>query len=160
MVLVKLLLIGLLALPAAEVAAFLLAVALIGWLAAVTLFVVTSMVGIVLLGRSARADLERLRAAVAAEGLRGVHLETPGMATMLAGIMLVLPGFITDVLGAALLLPAFRRWASGRLAHAAERRRTARRDQRIIDLDPAEWQRLPDRHRRRRKPAARSQRSA
>jgi UPF0716 protein FxsA len=151
MALVKSVLIGLLVLPAAEIATFLLVVALIGWLAAATLFVVTSVAGVALLRRSARSDLDRLRVAIATDGLRAVHLETPGMAAMLAGILLVLPGFITDIVGAALLLPAFRRWASGRFARAAERRRTARRGERVIDLHPNEWQRLPDRRRRSRK---------
>lgn len=151
MALVKSALIGVLALPVAEIVVFLLVVALIGWLATLTLFFLTSAVGIVLLRRSARSDFDRLRSAVAADGLRAVHLETPGMAPMAAGILLVLPGFITDLLGATLLLPAARRWLGGRFARAAERRRAARRDTRVIDLDPNEWQRLPDRRRRRRK---------
>jgi UPF0716 protein FxsA len=131
--------------------AFLLVAALIGWLWTVALFVATSVVGMLLLRQSARADIDRLRHAFAQDGLRGLHLETPGMGPVLGGILLVFPGFITDVLGAALYLPALRRWAAGKLATRPPRARRRGRDGRIIDLEPGEWRRLPD-QRRRRKP--------
>ena len=149
MSLVKWVFIGLVALPAVEIAAFILVAALIGWLGAAALLVATSVVGLASLRRTGRSDLDRLRAAVTAHGLRGLHLETPGAATMLGGILLILPGFMTDVLGAALFLPAFRRWTSTRLMVAARRRREARRG--VIDLDPAEWHQITDDRRRRRR---------
>jgi UPF0716 family protein affecting phage T7 exclusion len=145
MSLVKWSFIGLLVLPAAEVAAFLLVAALIGWLAATTLFVATSIIGFILLRRSGRGDLDRLRAAFAQDGIQALHLETPGAAPMLGGILLIFPGFITDILGAALFLPPLRRWAVGRLARAARERRRARRDDHVIDLAPDEWHQIPDR---------------
>ena len=119
MSLVKWTLIGLLVLPAAELLAFLLMAALIGWWWAAGLFIATSIVGVLLLRRFGRADLDRLRTAFARDGIRALHLETPGMATMLGGILLIFPGFITDLLGAALLLPAVRRWAAARFATLA-----------------------------------------
>ena len=73
-----------------------------------------------------RADLDRLRAAFAQDGIRAVHLETPGVATVLGGILLVFPGFITDVLGVALCVPALRRWAAGKLATLRRARAGAR----------------------------------
>jgi UPF0716 protein FxsA len=147
MSLVKWAFIALLLLPAAEVLAFVLVAALIGWLPAVALFITTSVVGVFLLKRSARADFDRLRAAFAREGLRGMRLDTPGAATMLGGILLVFPGFVTDVLGGALLVPALRRWLGRKLASAAQ----ARRDDHVIDLEPGEWHQIPDQRRRRRK---------
>jgi UPF0716 protein FxsA len=144
MSLVKWAIIGLVMLPAAEVLAFLLVAALIGWIWAIILFFATSAAGIMLLRRTARGDFERLRAAVASEGLRGLHLETPGAASMLGGILLACPGFITDVLGAMLFVPGARRWLRTRLALAARRREEARRDPRIIDLEPSEWQQISD----------------
>jgi UPF0716 protein FxsA len=150
MSLVKWAFIGLLVLPAAELATFLLVAALIGWLRTVVLFIATSVIGVMLLQRSGRGNLERLRAAFAQEGIRAVHLETPGVAAMLGGILLVFPGFITDALGAALFLPPLRRWITGMLARSAEtRRRRQRRDAHIIDLEPGEWQQLPDQSRSR-----------
>jgi UPF0716 protein FxsA len=143
--------IGLLLLPAAELLTFVVVAILIGWLAATALFLATSVVGVLLLKRSGRDDLERLRAALAHDGLRALHLDTPGAATMLGGILLVFPGFITDVLGAALFVPGLRRWASGKLASARRARERARQGDHVIDLEPGEWRQIPDRQRRPRK---------
>lgn len=155
MSLVKWTLIGLLVLPAVEVLAFLLIAALIGWWWATGLFIATSIVGVLLLRRFGRADLDRLRAAFARDGIRALHLETPGMATMLAGILLIFPGFITDLLGAALLLPAVRRWAAAKFATLARSSRRTPRDDRVIELEPGEWHQIPDRGRRRRRKSKR-----
>ena len=85
MSLVKWTFIGLIALPAAELLAFVMVASLIGWLRTAALFIATSVVGVLLLRKSGRADLARFRAAFAQQGLRAVHLETPGVATMIAG---------------------------------------------------------------------------
>src|SRR5262245_26511229 len=95
MSLVKWTFIGLLALPAAELLAFLLVAALIGLFWAAALLVATSVVGALLLRRSGRADLERVRAAFAHDGIRAIRLETSGIGPVLGGILLVFPGFIT-----------------------------------------------------------------
>jgi UPF0716 protein FxsA len=129
--------------------------ALIGWFWAVGLFIATSIVGALLLRRFGRADLDRLRTAFARDGIRALHLETPGMATMLGGILLIFPGFITDLLGAALLLPAVRRWAAAKLATFARSSRRTPRDDRVIELEPGEWHQIPDRGRRRRRKSKR-----
>jgi UPF0716 family protein affecting phage T7 exclusion len=68
---------------------------------------------------------------------------------VLGGILLVFPGFITDILGAALYLPAPRRWAAGKLALRPRRTGRRGRDDRVVDLEPGEWRRLPDPRRRR-----------
>ena len=153
MSLVKWTIIGLLVLPAAEFVAFFLVAALIGWLWAAGLFIATSIAGVLLLRRFGRADLDRLRTAFARDGVRALHLDTPGVATMVGGILLIFPGFITDLLGAALLLPAVRRWAAAKFATLA-RRRTPR-DDRVIELEPGEWHQIPDRGRRRRRKSKR-----
>lgn len=153
MSLVKWAFIGLFALPLAELLSFLLVAALIGWFWAAALFIATSVVGVLLLRRSGRSDLDRFRAAFAQDGIRAVHLESPGVAAMLGGILLVFPGFITDLLGAALLVPPLRQWLSRKLAQARQNRRRRQRDDHIIDLAPSEWQQIPDQRRDRpRKP--------
>jgi UPF0716 protein FxsA len=119
------------------------------------LFIATSIVGALLLRRFGRADLDRLRTAFARDGIRALHLETPGVATMLGGILLIFPGFITDLLGAALLLPAVRRWAAAKLATFARSSRRTPRDDRVIELEPSEWHQIPDRGRRRRRKSKR-----
>jgi UPF0716 family protein affecting phage T7 exclusion len=143
----------LLGLPAAEVAAFLLIAALIGWLAAAALLVASSLVGVMLLRRSG-GEVARFRAAFTAEGLRALQLESPGAATLVGGILLVFPGFITGLLGAGLLIPPLRRWAGARLAKARRDRR--RRDDRVIDLAPGEWHDISNRGPRRKSKARRS----
>ncbi len=147
MSLVKWAFIGLLVLPAAELVAFVLMAALIGWLWTAALLVSTSIVGVLLLRRSGRGNLDRFRAAFAQEGIRAVHLETPGVGAMLGGILLAFPGLITDILGAALLLPAVRRWAVAKLANARQKRRRGRGDDQVIDLEPGEWHQIPDNRR-------------
>ena len=157
MSLVKWTFIGLAALPAAEFLALILVAALIGWLWTAALFVATSVVGVLLLRKSGRADLDRVRNAFARDGIRAIRLETPGVAPVIGGILLVFPGFITDILGAALYVPALRRWAAGKLATRTRDDRR-RRDKHVIDLEPGEWHHLPDQRRRRRKPRDRVER--
>ena len=152
MSLVKWTFIGLIALPAAELLAFVMVASLIGWLRTAALFIATSVVGVLLLRKSGRADLARFRAAFAQRGLRAVHLETPGVATMLGGILLTFPGFITDAVGAALFVPRVRRWAAEKLATLARGRgRHGRNDDRVIDLEPDQWHQISDRRRGRRR---------
>ena len=98
MFLVKWGFIGLIALPAAELLTFVLVAALIGWLPATALFVTTSAIGIMLLRRSGAGDLDRLRTALVAGGIRAIRLDTPGAASLLSGILLIFPGFITDIM--------------------------------------------------------------
>ena len=159
MSLVKWTFIGLAALPAAEFLALILVAALIGWLWTAALFVATSVVGVLLLRKSGRADLDRVRNAFARDGIRAIHLETPGVAPVIGGILLIFPGFITDILGAALYVPPLRQWAARMLAERA-RRTGRRRDEHVIDLEPGEWHHLPDQRRRRRKPRDRVERGS
>ena len=134
-------LIGLIALPAAELAAFVLVAAVFGWLKATMLLLATSLAGLALLRRSGRAHLAQLRQAVAQDGIGAVDLESPAFAAVLGGILLLVPGFITDVLGAALFVPVARRWFARKLSTLARADRR-RREGHVIDLEPNEWRRL------------------
>jgi UPF0716 protein FxsA len=144
--------IGLVLLPPAELAVFVLVAVLIGWLPAAALFVATSVAGALLLRRCGRDNLDRLRAAFARDGLRAIRIETPGAAALLGGILLIFPGFITDLAGAALFVPRLRRWAAAKLAAARRERRRQSGGPPVIDLEPGEWRQIPD-QRRPRKPA-------
>jgi UPF0716 protein FxsA len=141
MSLVKWAFIGLLTLPAAEIALFLVLAALIGWLWTTILFVATSALGIFLLKRSGRRDLARVADGLAKGGLRGVNRNTRGLANVLGAFLLILPGFITDLAGAALFIPAVRRWAARLIAPMAQKPKP--RDG-VIDLEPGEWRRIPE----------------
>jgi UPF0716 protein FxsA len=144
MSLVKWAFVGVILLPVAETAVFIAVVLAIGWPWAAILFVATSVVGMLVLRRIGRADFNRLRQAVATGGIRAIHLDSPGLATLAGGILLVLPGFITDVLGALLFVPPVRRWASAAIGRALRKRRAAR-DPSVVDLTPEEWHHVSDR---------------
>jgi UPF0716 protein FxsA len=135
--------IGLFLLPLAEMATFVAVAVAIGWIPATCLFVATSALGLLILRRSGRSDLDRFREAFRREGFRAVHLESPGLGPMLGGILLVFPGFITDVLGALLLVPAIRRKLRGMIARSRETRRRGR-DPSVIDLTPTEWHQVSE----------------
>ena len=136
-------------LPAAEIAAFALVALFVGVLWASLLFVATSLLGLCLLRWSGRSDFDRMRGALKQEGLLAVHLETPGVAGLLGGILLVFPGFITDFLGLCLLLPPFRRWSARALKKTVRKAQHRRDGTTVIDLQPEEWQQIPDRRSKR-----------
>jgi UPF0716 protein FxsA len=162
MSLVKWAFIGLLVLPAAEIVGFLLVAAWIGWLWAGILFIATSVIGVMALKRSGRRDLAHLADALRIEGISALHIDSPGVATMLGAILLIIPGFITDVLGGALFVPVLRRWMAAALARAANRRDKHRDHKRhrgaqpnVIDLEPGEWHQIVDRSRASRRKSSR-----
>jgi UPF0716 protein FxsA len=143
MVLLKWGIIGAILLPMAEVAAFMLAAATIGWLWATALFIATSAVGLLILRHMGRGEFDRFRTAVNHNGIRAINLETPGLSRIAGAILLVLPGFITDAVGALLFVPPFRRWAGAALGRARAKRRAAQ-DPSVIDLSPGDWHQVPD----------------
>jgi UPF0716 protein FxsA len=160
MSLVKWAFIGVLLLPAAEFAAFVLVALAIGWIWAALLFLGTTGAGLLILRRAGRRDFDRLRSTLGAQGIRAINLETPGLATMVGGILLVLPGFITDIAGALLLWPLTRRLIGAAIGRAVKKQRAASQPD-VIDLAPDEWhqisqtieahdrERLPPRRRKR-----------
>ena len=116
----------------------------IGWLSTVCLFLATSILGLLILRRSGRNDLDRFRDAFRQDGIRAIHLESPGLGPMLGGILLVFPGFITDVVGALLLIPPARRQIRRIIARARQARRR-QREPSVVDLTPKEWHQVSDR---------------
>jgi UPF0716 protein FxsA len=139
----KMIAFGLLMLPAAEIAAFIIVASLIGTPAALGLLVLASLCGFLVLRRLGTGAVTRLRASATSGGVTGLTLDGGGVATALGGILLVIPGFITGILGLAMILPASRRWMSvlaKRFVPAARRPPGPE----IVDLAPEEWQHLPD----------------
>ena len=133
----------LLLLPIAEIAAFVLVMLVLGLMWAFLLLVATTFLGILVLKRSGRADLNRFLAALNRQGIRAIHLETPGLGTILGGILLVFPGFITDVIGALLFIAPLRRWVAGAIGRKLHQQR-ARRHSSVIDLEAGEWRQVTD----------------
>jgi UPF0716 protein FxsA len=130
-------------LPVAEIAVFILLALSIGWLWTLALFLGTSLVGVFLLRRSGREKLNQFGATLSQDGVRAIHLESPGLAPMLGGILLVFPGFITDVVGALLFVPPVRRWLGATIGRAWRKRRRAPGAPAVIDLAPDQWDELP-----------------
>jgi UPF0716 protein FxsA len=138
--LIKLVAIGLLAWPAAEIVAFVCVAAAVGFANAVCLLLLMSFAGVFVL-RHFSGDATRVRAAGSA-GIATVSLGRGGTGPGLGGILLLIPGFITGVLGLLMLFPVSRRWllaACRRLVVAG--RSPARPD--VVDLAPDEWRALP-----------------
>jgi len=135
--------IALVALPVAELAAFAALVGTIGWFWTLCLFAATTVLGLAILRRSGRRDVDRFRDALRRDGMRAVHLESPGVGPVLGGILLVFPGFITDALGLLLLVPTIRRRLRARFARPHDGRQR-QRDTAVIDLTPKEWHQVSE----------------
>jgi UPF0716 protein FxsA len=131
--------IGLLALPAAEITVFIVVALTIGWLRALALFLATSLIGMIVLKQAGRTARERLRSELTRDGINAVHLESPGLATLIGGFLLVLPGFITDVAGALWFVPSIRRWAGAAVGRQFGQGAQAQRGPAVIDLPPDQW---------------------
>jgi len=137
--LIKLIALGLLAWPAAEIVAFLCVAAVVGFTNAVFLLLLMSLAGLFVL-RHFRGDVTRFRVARGA-GVAAT-LGWSGMAPGVGGILLLIPGFVTSLLGLVMLFPVSRRWllAGCRRMFAVSRRPAAPN---TIDLAPDEWRPLP-----------------
>jgi UPF0716 protein FxsA len=140
---VKWFLFGLVVLLVAEVAAFLAVAALIGLPQAFLLLVGTSLVGVAVLRHPGRARINRLHEAVAKNGIPGLEAGGDAFLTVAAGVLLLIPGLITDAAGLLLLLPPVRRWIGGRFQRSMQTKSSAARG--VVDLEPDQWNQLPDR---------------
>jgi UPF0716 protein FxsA len=141
----KIIALGLLLLPLAEVAAFLLVASVIGFAASVLLLILISLVGLAVLRRSG-TDITVRRGGADTAGAAS-RLAGRDSGAMIAGILLLLPGFMTGLAGAVMLHPKSRQWLlrSAISGVAAQRRSPSRSPgSEVIDLSPEEWQSLPE----------------
>ena len=151
MSLVKWTFVGLLTLPAAELVVLLLATATLGWFWTIVLLLGASLTGIYLLRQTGRGDFDRLRAAFAQEGLRAIHLETPGFATMLGAILWSFRALSPTSWARRCLFRHFAAGPPGQSAAPPGARPQGRQDPSVIDLEPHEWRQLPDPGKKRRR---------
>jgi UPF0716 protein FxsA len=137
----KMIAIGLLAWPVAEIAAFIFVATFVGVPTALLLMFLVSVAGLLIL-RHFGGGVTRLRTSAGHARIAAVNLDGTGMAPGLGGILLVIPGFITGLLGVLTLFPVSRRWllAACRRLFAASRQTGSPQ---IIDLAPNEWRPLP-----------------
>jgi len=137
---------GLVALPAAEIVAFLLVAGLMGLSTAIVLLILVSVSGVLVLRRVGIGTMRRLRTAGAAVDIAAVNLQGPDLGAALGGVLLVIPGFITGLLGAIVVFPKSRQWllAAFKRCFSAPRRQSD-----VLDLAPEEWHELAPRKLRR-----------
>jgi UPF0716 protein FxsA len=129
----KWLLMGLLALPLAELVVFIAVASQIGFAWAVILVMATSLAGALVLRHAGGSHIARIRVALDQGSFTALQADNRGGVILIAGILLLIPGFITDVLGLALLAYA-----------VFQRPKPATRDDGVVDLAPEQWQRVPD----------------
>ncbi|MBH0237721.1 FxsA family protein [Methylobrevis albus] len=141
----------LLALPFAEIAAFIMVGREVGVLATIGLVLLTAVAGALMLRLQGLALIRRIRAETAAGRVPGSEI-VEGALLVVAGFLLLIPGFVTDVVGVLLFIPAVRR----RLARSVVGSMSVTvvgsgfaRGQRprsgVVDLDPDEYRReTPD----------------
>ena len=69
-----------------------------------------------------------------------LQADSTGAATLIAGVLLLIPGFITDILAVFLLISPLRRALAGSFTGGTPPRRADG----VVDLEPEQWQRVPD----------------
>lgn len=136
----KYLFLALLALPLAELAAFIVVAVAIGFLWAVGLVLATSLAGTLLLRHGGGSHIARVRTAWDEGSFTALQADSTGGIVLLAGILLLIPGFITDLAGVVLLLAALWRALSAALGRGGP---PARNDG-VVDLAPEQWHQVPD----------------
>lgn len=137
----KWLLLAILALPVAELVVFIMVAASIGFGLALLLVLATSLAGGLLLRHAGGNHIARVRVAMN-EGLNqgsftALQADSTGAATLIVGVLLLIPGFITDILAVFLLISPLRRALAGGGT-------PPRRADGVVDLEPEQWQRVPD----------------
>lgn len=135
---------GLLMLPFAEIAVFVVVGLKIGFLAALALTILTSLAGMAVIRSAGQREVDRVRSAFGDRVITRVELDGAGFLTVLGGFLLLLPGFITDVIGLLLLLPITRTWIRATLGRAVARAERASGRPQVVDLDPGQWRQVPE----------------
>lgn len=132
----KWLLLAVLALPVAELAAFIAVAATIGFGLALLLLIATSFAGSLVLRHAGGMHIARVRTALGTGRFTALQADNTGTLVLLAGILLLIPGFITDAVGVILLLAP--------LGAALRRGPSPRQADGIVDLEPEQWHRVPE----------------
>lgn len=148
----KWLLLGLIALPLAELAVFIAVAAAWGFVTALALLIGLSLAGGVILRRAGGNHVQRVRMAMrdgfGRQEFATLRADGTGGLTLLGGLLLAVPGLITGAIGLLILLVPL--WRS--LTEALGRRPPPAARDGVVDLEPEQWRRvddpqLPDRER-------------
>ncbi|MEW5424546.1 FxsA family protein [Amorphus sp. 3PC139-8] len=139
---------ALLAVPALEIAVFVIVGGAIGVLPTIALVFLTAVIGSALLKHQGLSILNRIRAEMDAGRVPGAELGHGAM-ILAAGVLLLTPGFVTDTIGFLLFVPPIRetiwRTISARIAVSVVRPggpqgpQRPRRDGPVVDLDADDY---------------------
>jgi UPF0716 protein FxsA len=135
-------LLGVLILPVAEIAVFIMIATKIGFLTTLAVTLAMSTLGVSMLRSAGRTRVSRFRGAVTASAAGGAVLRPEDVLSVVVGLLWAIPGFLTDLLGALLLVPLVRH----RLADMVWGTGAIRRDAgpgAVVDLEPGEWRTVP-----------------
>ena len=141
----KWLLLGLLALPLAELAVFVAVASIWDFLPALALLIGASVAGGLILRRAGGQHVQRMRGAMrdgfARQDFTALRADGIGGLTLLGGFLLAVPGFITGAIGLlVLVVPAFRV-----VSEALGRRPPPPPPaDGVVDLEPEQWRRVDD----------------
>ena len=145
MITAKWLLFALLAMPAVELAVFIVVAAAIGLGPAFLLLVGMSLTGALVLRYAAGGHIERYRATLGKNRIASLQADASGFLTLVAGILLLMPGFITGLMGLMLLIPPLRLWLGKTILSTIQRHaQTAGGGDGVVDLKPDEWRQVPE----------------
>jgi UPF0716 protein FxsA len=133
----KWLLISLLALPFMELAVFIVVSAAIGFGWALTLILVGSLAGALVLRHAGGNHIARIRVALGEGSFTALQADSRGSLTLIAGFLLLIPGFITDFVALLLLAGSFGRSLLGHSVSPV-------RSDGVVDLTPEQWRQVPD----------------
>lgn len=142
---------ALLAIPALEIAVFVVVGGVIGVLPTIGLIFLTAVIGSALLKHQGLSILNRIRTEMDAGRVPGAELGHGAM-ILAAGVLLLTPGFVTDTIGFLLFVPPIRetiwRTISARIAVSVVRPggpqgqqgpRRSPRDGPVVDLDADDY---------------------
>ena len=141
----KWLVLGLLALPLAELAVFIAVAAAWGFVTALALLIGLSLAGGVILRRAGGNHVQRVRVAMrdgfGRQDFTALSADSTGGLTLLGGLLLAVPGLITGAIGLLVLLVPLCRGLSGA---AVGRRPPPTAPDGVVDLEPEQWRRVDD----------------
>lgn len=139
-----LILLVLLALPALEIALFIVVGSAIGVLPTLGLVFLAMVLGSVMMRRQGIGTLMKIRRELEAGQVPAEQMGHAALITV-AGILLMIPGFATDIVGLALFVPAVRRWVIGFVARNVDVKVSTRGFSArsggpgVVDLDPQDF---------------------
>ena len=122
------------ALPILELAAFIAVAAAIGFGWALSLILVGSLCGALILRHAGRGHAARIRVAMNNGSIAALQADLGGGRMLLAGILLLIPGFITDIV-ALILLVGLRPTFPGAVP---------RQEDGVVDLTREQWHQVPE----------------